>query len=215
VTDNAHLLSTQTRDQLDTLLEGYEQSSGHQVVVWIGDSIGDEDLADWSAKTFAAWKLGRAKLDDGVAVFLLAKDRKIDIEVGYGLEGQLTDAITSRIIHEQMEPQLKAGNADGAVTSAVVSILKTLNGGNDVNISVTSHTTTHGNERGLPPILLLILGAVFVVLLITHPRMALWLMWSIMSGGRFGGGGGGGGGGDGGFRGGGGRSGGGGARGSW
>ncbi len=79
VTDTAEFLSPAVRGELDAQLEAYEKQTGHQVIVWIGDTIGDAPLDDWAVKTFAAWKIGRKGADDGLAMFILARDRKIDI----------------------------------------------------------------------------------------------------------------------------------------
>src|SRR4029079_17538038 len=76
----------------------------------------------------AKWRLGRQGVDDGLALFVLAEDHKIGIEVGYGLEGQVTDAKTSRIIREIMAPRIRAGDPDGAVTAAVDALLATIEG---------------------------------------------------------------------------------------
>src|SRR5687767_6185002 len=92
MTDTVGFVSSETRELIDRRLQAYERATGHQVVVWIGGTIGGADLADWAVRTFARWKVGRAGIDDGVVMFVLAEDRLIDIEVGYGLEGQLTDA---------------------------------------------------------------------------------------------------------------------------
>ena len=80
-------------------------------------------------RTFEAWKVGRKGLDDGLVLFILAQDRKLRIEVGYGLEGQMPDAIASRIIRETITPRLSAGDWDGAVNAGVERILTTLGGG--------------------------------------------------------------------------------------
>ena len=98
VEDRAAMMSPAARDALDARLAGYQRATGHQVVVWIGATTGGAPLADWAVRTFAAWQLGRKGLDDGVAIFVLADDRAIDIEVGYGLEDRIPDAIASRII---------------------------------------------------------------------------------------------------------------------
>ena len=98
VEDHAGFVSPATRDALDRKLESYELATGHQVVVWIGDTIGGDALDDWAVRTFEAWKVGRKGHDDGIVMFVLAKDRTIDIEVGYGLEGQVPDAVAARII---------------------------------------------------------------------------------------------------------------------
>src|SRR5215470_1765030 len=74
VTDGAGMLSSAARDAIDRKLAAYDKQTGHQVIVWIGDSIGNEPLDDWSARTFAAWKIGRKGQDDGLVLFILAKD---------------------------------------------------------------------------------------------------------------------------------------------
>ena len=215
VEDHAGLISPATRDALDARLAGYERATGHQVVVWIGKTLNGAPLADWAVHTFEAWKPGRKGLDDGVAMFILAGDRAIDIEVGYGLEDRIPDAVASRIIREVMAPRLRAGNPDGAVTGGVDAVLAAIEGR-----PWTGGPATGPPQDKPPSTLSLVLGGLGVlavlILLVTHPRLALWLLWAIFASGRRGGGDGfGGGGGGGGFSGGGGRSGGGGARGGW
>lgn len=207
VEDRAGFLSPATRAALDARLEGYERATGHQVVVWIGTTLGDAPLDDWAVRTFAAWKVGRKDLDDGIAMFVLADDRKIDIEVGYGLEDKVPDAIASRIIREVMAPRLRAGDRDGAVTAGVNAVFASIEGKPWAGAPATAPPGAR-----TPSLVNWILGGLaliaFVIFAITHPRMAMLLLWTIMAGGRRGGGGGG-------FGGGGGRSGGGGARGGW
>jgi uncharacterized protein len=209
VEDQAGFLSTAAREALDAKLEGYETATGHQVVVWIGKTLGGAALDEWAVRTFAAWKVGRKGVDDGVVLFVLADDRKLDIEVGYGLEGQLPDATASRIIREVMVPKIQAGDRDGAVTAGTDAILAAIEG----------HPWAGASAAAPPPkrevpLAEWILGGIGVLALlifaITHPRRALFMLGWVFSRGGFGGGGG-----DGGFGGGGGRSGGGGARGGW
>jgi uncharacterized protein len=217
VTDTVGFVSPGTVAAVDARLEAYQRATGHQVVVWIGDSLNGTDLADWSVRTFAAWKPGRKGVDDGVAMFVFAGDRKIDIEVGYGLEGQLTDAKSRRIIDGMVE-RLQAGDKDGALAGGVESIFAAIDGQafpGATNAQAFQQSDGRREPRPLglaQKIFFAIVALGFVVLFITNPRMAMLLLWSIM--GR-GGGGGFGGGGGGGFDGGGGRSGGGGARGGW
>jgi uncharacterized protein len=217
VEDHAAMLSPVARDALDARLSGYERATGHQVVVWIGRTTGGADLADWAGHTFEAWRLGRKGIDDGIAIFVLADDRKIDIEVGYGLEDRVPDAIASRIIREVMAPRLQAGDRDGAVTAGANAVLAAIEGRPWSGAPAEAPAGTASHDDGLSPMSWVfggVIGLILLVLFVTHPRLALMLLWSILSGGRGGfGGGGGNGGGFGG--GGGGRSGGGGARGGW
>lgn len=211
VTDQAGRLSPEARAQLDHRLASYEQATGHQVLVWIGNSTGEVPLEDWVVRTFESWKVGRSGMDDGLVLFILAQDRKLRIEVGYGLEGQMPDALASRIIRESITPRLGQGDWDGAVSSGVDGILQVLGGEKAQKQQKQGHAP-RSKKLGLGEMLVLgILGIGFLILFITNPSLAVGLLFSILSGGRGGGGGGGGGG----WSGGGGRSGGGGASGSW
>src|SRR5262245_14287220 len=84
VTDGAGFLSPATREELDQRLERYARDTGHQVLLWIGQTTGGEPIESWAVRAFAAWRVGRQGMDDGVAVFILAADRRVRIEVGYG-----------------------------------------------------------------------------------------------------------------------------------
>jgi uncharacterized protein len=213
VTDTAGFMSPAQRAQLDATLEAYEKQTGHQVVVWIGNTLGGAPLDDWSVRTFASWKVGRKGKDDGLAMFIFAADRKIDIEVGYGLEGEVPDAIANRVIQEVMTPRLRDGDRDGAVQAGVNAILAAIEGKPFQAPNARAAPSRHPSAQGPPPIFLVILVVLFLVLLVFNPRLAMLLLWSVSGGG--GGGGDFGGRGGGGFSGGGGRSGGGGARGGW
>ena len=209
VTDGSNLLSPAAREGLDLRLQAYQAGTGHQVLVWIGGSTGGEPLEAWTVRAFAAWKVGRKGLDDGLVLFVFTGDHKVRMEVGYGLEGRVPDIVASRIIQESILPRLKAGDGDGALTAGVDRILKVVSG--DASSQGPRDRGQRGGQAiGLGTwIVIAVVGLAFLVLAITHPSMAVWLLFSLFSGGR------GGGGGDGGFSGGGGRSGGGGASGSW
>jgi uncharacterized protein len=198
VEDHADFLSPTARDALDGKLEAYQHETGHQVVVWIGRTLNGAPLDDWAVRTFAAWKVGRKGLDDGIAIFIFADDRAIDIEVGYGLEDKVPDAIASRIIREVMAPRLRAQDRDGAVTAGVDSVLAAIEG--------HAWAPSGAEARRWEGLGFGVLAVIVLILFLINPRLALWVL--AMTIGRGGGGGGG-------FGGGGGRSGGGGARGGW
>lgn len=218
VTDQAAFLSAPARAALEARLARYERDTGHQVIVWIGRDTGGVPLEEWTARTFEAWGIGKKGKDDGLALFVFADERKLRIEVGYGLEGVVPDAVAHRVIDEEALPRLREGRSDAAVGAAVNALLRTVGGERAPPEGVSG-----GQERyeRRPPVALTwpqkiglgIAGLLLLALFITHPQLALFLLYSLLSG-RHGGGGLGGGGG-GGFRGGGGRSGGGGASGSW
>jgi uncharacterized protein len=216
VTDTAGLLQPSTTQALDARLERYQQATGHQVVAWIGSTLGGSPLEEWCAKAFSAWGIGRKGKDDGVVIFVFAKDHLIHIEVGYGVEDLLPDAYAARIVHDVMSPALAAGDPDRALTGAVDQVLTRL-GGEPNGVAAPALAPPAPKRPSLVVIVLAMIGGVLVLVFVaTHPRMAMWLLWNLMSSGIGGGRGGGfGGGGGGGFSGGGGRSGGGGASGSW
>jgi uncharacterized protein len=126
VTDNAGALSSDTQSSLENELRTYETATGHQVIVWIGDTTGDVPLETWTGDTAHQWRIGRHGHDDGAILFLFMKDHKVRIEVGYGLESSLTDADSSRIIQNDIVPRMKAGDVDGAVSGGVAAMLKTI-----------------------------------------------------------------------------------------
>jgi len=126
VTDNANALSSDTRTSVNDELRAYEQATGHQVIVWIGDTTGDVPLETFTTETAHEWRVGRKGHDDGAILFLFMKDHKIRIEVGYGLEGSLTDADSYRIIQDVIRPRMRSGDVDGAVSGGVAAMLKTI-----------------------------------------------------------------------------------------
>jgi uncharacterized protein len=208
LTDNVALLSPETRRSVDEKLGAYERRTGHQIVVWIGSSVEPTLLEDFAVEAFQAWGIGRKGHDDGVLLVVLARDRRVAVEVGYGLEGALPDAIASRIINETMVPLFRSGQADRAVSLGVEAVLEAIEGRPFVDDGSAPGPEAESPTTGRN-ILFGVLVLAFLLLFITNPRLAMMLLF-VMAG-RGGGGGGGGGG----FAGGGGRSGGGGARGSW
>jgi uncharacterized protein len=207
LTDTVQFLSPGMAAELDARLEAYERSSGHQFIVYIGNTTGDTPIEDWAVKAFESWRVGRKGLDDGLVLFVMA-DHHLRIEVGYGLESVVTDATAGRVINDEMVPRLQSGDNDGAVKAAVERLIAIVAG--DDTAANGSEEPQGTPSRPLNPFEKLLIGIAilgFLILLITNPSLAIYLLFSILSGGRGGGGGG--------FSGGGGRSGGGGASGSW
>jgi uncharacterized protein len=224
VTDTANFMSPGAAQALNSRLQDYERATGHQLLVYIAPTTGDTVIEDWAVKAFEKWKVGRKGIDDGLVLFVMASDRKLRFEVGYGLEPVVPDAIAGRVINDVIVPRIQAGDRDGAINAGMDAVM-TVIGGGGVPAGPTEAQRNRGRE-GRPMTLgqLIVFGVIGLIILfvfITNPSLALYLLASILSGGggRRGGGWGGGGGGDwgggGGFSGGGGRSGGGGASGSW
>jgi len=207
-TDTAGFLSPQTVAELDSQLEAFERSTGHQVLLYVGRTTEGYPIEDFAAKAFAAWKVGRKGLEDGLVLFIMADDKKIRIEVGYGLESIVPDVIASRVINDILVPGIRAGEGDRAVTEAVAGLLQTISGRPFSPSEQGRYPEARPQGKSTVSAVLIVIGIIFfLILFITHPSLALWLLFNILSGGRGGGGGG--------FSGGGGRSGGGGASGGW
>jgi uncharacterized membrane protein YgcG len=128
VTDGVGLLSEAARRELDVSLERYEKETGHQVIVWIGDSTHGQRLEDFATRSFNAWGIGRKGANDGVAFFVFSDDRKIRLEVGDGLVGVLPDSTAAAIINEVVMPRLASGEKDQALVKGVAVTLRVLNG---------------------------------------------------------------------------------------
>jgi uncharacterized protein len=206
--DRAELLSPGTRASLEQSLEAFERKTGHQIVVHVTPSLEGLPIEEYSMRVAEAWKIGQKGLDNGVILTIAPNEREVRIEVGYGLEGVLPDAVGARIIREQITPEFRAGRMEAGVVAGVRAI----------------EAVTEGEELPVPkspseplrwgPLLWLV--CVVIILLLRSPLLIPFLglprrgRW----GGGFGGGLGGGFGG-GGFSGGGGGFGGGGASGRW
>ncbi|THD49482.1 MAG: hypothetical protein E7774_01095 [Bradyrhizobium sp.] len=220
VVDQAQILSAATRASLEGKLADLESKSGIQLVVATVSSLSDEEIEPYANGLFRAWKLGEAKANNGVLFLVAPNQHRMRIEVGYGLEGTLTDATSSIIIGNAVAPRFKAGDFDGGVARGVDDIITVL--------------TTDSAEWQKKPDLraepnatfldtfgpFLVIGIILFFFFLSRPRGAGllggfvvtsssgWGGGSSSGGGDFGGGGGG-------FSGGGGSSGGGGASGSW
>ena len=128
VTDGVGLLSQEQCISLDRKLEALQKETGHQVIVWIGQSLDGEALEPWAARAFQQWGIGQKGKDNGVAWFLFVADRKMRIEVGYGFEEKLTDARAAQILRE-VAPLLKKGDAYGALQFGVSKIVDAIDPG--------------------------------------------------------------------------------------
>lgn len=129
VVDEAGILSQSTTSKLSADLKAHEERTTNQIAVLTVKSLDGESVEDFAVRVFEAWKLGQKGKDNGVLVIVAPADRRMRIEVGYGLEGTLTDAAAARIIRDRMTPRFKANDFDGGVAQGVAAIVATLEGG--------------------------------------------------------------------------------------
>lgn len=128
VTDLTQTLTPDQQSQLEAKLTAFEQQKGSQIAVLIVPSTQPEDIAQFSIRAVDAWKLGRAKQDDGVLIVVAKHDRKMRIEVGYGLEGAIPDLTAKRIISEVMAPSFKQGDFYAGINNATDKLMGLIEG---------------------------------------------------------------------------------------
>jgi uncharacterized protein len=222
VVDDAHVLSPQTTADLTSKLADLQAKTGRQLVVVTLPSLQGYDIEDYGYQLGRAWGIGQKGQNNGVLFIVVPSEHKVRIEVGYGLEPILTDALSSLILQEQVLPKFRTGDVDGGVEAGTNAIIQQLSLDQASAQAKAQGATQATRPHGIP------FGAIFGLIvffiifsgLFRRHRgggMGWWLPMMILSSGSRGGWGGGGGwsGGGGGFSGGGGSFGGGGASGSW
>ena len=146
VVDHAEILSPATRDRLTAALKAHEEATGNQVAVLTVPTIDGESIEEYAARVFATWKLGRKDEDNGVLVVIVPQDRKMRIEVGYGLEGTLTDVAAARIIRNLMTPRFKTGNYDEGTADGVLAVIAQLEGKPGIADAAPAAADAHGGR---------------------------------------------------------------------
>ncbi len=128
VVDNANILSVATKNQLETMLANLEQNSSNQLVVVTLKSLQGYDISDFGYQLGRHWGIGQKGKNNGVLLIIAPNERKVRIEVGYGLEGDLTDAISSVIIQTKILPYFKKSDFDGGVLAGTKAIVEVIEG---------------------------------------------------------------------------------------
>jgi uncharacterized protein len=218
VVDDAGILSESTRAELESMSVQEEKQTGNQIVVVTLKSLQGDEIEDYGYQLGRKWGIGQKSKSNGALLIIAPAEHKMRIEVGYGLEGQLTDAQTKLIIAEIITPAFKKGDYNGGVLAGMDAILKTI-GGATITTGQGAPEQNDGGEQRSGGSHIPFLLIVFLLWIIFGRFFWPLLFLGGLSGGRgssWGGGGFGGGGfGGGGFSGGGGSFGGGGASGSW
>ena len=129
VNDNAQILSPAAEQSLTESLRAHENRTGNQIAVLTVPTIGGESIEEYAAEVFEAWKLGQKGKDNGLLIVVVPDDRFMRIEVGYGLEGTLTDGMAGQIIRSVMTPRFRNGDYDGGITEGARAVMDVLEGG--------------------------------------------------------------------------------------
>ncbi len=128
VTDLSATLTPEQRAGLESRLRAFDERKGSQLAVLIVPTTQPEAIEQYAIRVVEQWKLGRKKVDDGVLLLVAKNDRSVRIEVGYGLEGVLSDAITKRIINDLIVPRFKQGDFAGGIDASVEQMIKLIDG---------------------------------------------------------------------------------------
>ncbi|MGZ8165478.1 MAG: TPM domain-containing protein [Methylobacter sp.] len=128
VTDLTGTLTTEQAKALESKLASFEAAKGSQIAVLIIPTTQPEDIAQFGIRVADAWKIGRKNIDDGVILIIAKDDRQLRLEVGYGLEGVIPDAIAKRIIAETITPYFRAGDFAGGINAGVEQVMQLIEG---------------------------------------------------------------------------------------
>jgi uncharacterized protein len=181
VVDLTGTLSGGAVTRIETKLADLEAKKGSQIVVLIVPSTEPEEIEQYGIRVMDTWKVGRKGIDDGAILIVAKNDRRVRIEVGYGLEGALPDAIASRIIAETVTPHFKLGDFDGGVEAGVDQMISVVNG--EPLPAPDKKWERHGGLGNMLPLLLIVVFVVSGVLRSIFGR----LFGSIATGGIAGG----------------------------
>ncbi|MFM7329340.1 MAG: TPM domain-containing protein, partial [Bacteroidota bacterium] len=128
VHDEAGVLSAGTVSSLESILKAERDSTSNQIAVLIIKSLEGDEISSFANRVFREWKLGQEKKDNGVLFVVAIDDRKVRIEVGYGLEGNLTDLISSRIIRNEVAPHFRRGDYENGIAAGTMAIVQAISG---------------------------------------------------------------------------------------
>lgn len=169
IVDLAGVLPPAVAEELSAHLQAHEAKTTNQVAVLIVPSLEGEPLFDFSHRVATTWDLGRKGTDNGALLLIAIKDRKVRVEVGYGLEEVLTDARSAQIIRSEIVPRFRTGDFSGGITAGVHAILKTIEG--TYKAEARSATSSPSSETFNNAAFAVILGVVIGLLLARAHRV--------------------------------------------
>ena len=149
VVDQARVLSQSTKDELETLLATHENNTTNQVVVVTIESLGNAQIEEYSIELARHWGIGQKGKDNGVVLVVAPNDKQVRIEVGYGLEGTLTDALSSSIINYYIIPEFKKGDIQNGINIGIQKIIALLDGDEGVKEEIEKQDETPVEAYGI------------------------------------------------------------------
>jgi len=162
VTDLTGTLSAQQIRDLESRLNAFERSKGSQIAVLMLPTTAPETIEEYSIRVADAWKIGRARVDDGVILVVAKNDRKLRVEVGRGLEGAIPDAVAKRVVSDVIAPHFRSGDFYGGVAAGTDALMKLIEG--EGLPAPRSRVTVNGVHRAID---LQTIFLLFVALVVT------------------------------------------------
>ena len=168
VNDYANMISPAVRNELEAKLKAIEYTDSTQIVILTIPSLQGENLEQFSIKVVDKWKIGQKGVDNGVLLLVSRDDRKVRIEVGYGLEGVLTDLLAGRIIDYEILPAFKAGDFDAGFTRGVDAIVQAVKGEYKATAKPKNTEKESSGSRFFPFFIL------FMIIALISPKRRIW-----------------------------------------
>ena len=182
VNDTAGVMSPSAQQALTDRIKTHEGKTGNQIVVLTIPSLEGEDIEGYAVRVFESWKPGKKGKDNGILVVVATKDRRMRIEVGYGLEGTLPDSAAGEIIRTAMAPQFKKGDYSGGIDAGVTAIITLLETGEQpatVEEGGGKFSDQPLSGQILSYVFLLVIPAAFAAYGILSPGVAGWIFCAI------------------------------------
>jgi uncharacterized protein len=187
VTDLTGTLSAENRASLTASLAALEKDKGAQIAILLLPTTQPESIEQFGIRLAEAWKIGRKSVDDGVIVIVAKDDRRMRIEVGYGLEGAIPDAIAKRIVAEQMAPRFRQGDFAGGLQASVDALDKLIRGeALPAPVAPASANSTDPGDALTFLLIILFMGGVIRSMFGLFGSLAVsgaagWLAWTIFA----------------------------------
>ena len=156
INDDGNMISSGTEKELNSLLLNLENETGNQFFVLTIKSLNGQTINTYANEVFNEWNIGQKNIDNGVLLVISARDKELKIEVGYGLEGELTDSESGRIIREIILPYFQQGYFDTGIKNGVLTIIQEVKG----------FTGLPEEDTSFSPFYLIILGVLCLILII-------------------------------------------------
>ncbi|MEK6794821.1 MAG: TPM domain-containing protein [Spirochaetota bacterium] len=185
VNDHAGLLSADARSRIEASLASYDERTSTEIVIVTFKSLEGESLEDVSMRLAEKWKIGKSKKDNGVILVFSVAERSVRIEVGYGLEGTITDAVSSSIIRTAIVPKFRTGDFDGGMMDGVEAIMKAAEGEYTAE-GGTDDVSSLLNDPKVRMIVLIVLAVIVFLFIIDLVRFMTYKRSQSGNSGRYG-----------------------------